>query len=101
MTVSEKIKTIDNKVEQNRAQYNLLRPTPKLSVLPSVNVGKHEFFMVEDVLPEKELLEIVATFKRFEYSPLGSKLKKQTDIAKGQYKVFRYPVNVINNAYYN
>ena len=27
-----------------------------------------------------------ATIKRFEYSPLGSELKKQTDIAKQQYQ---------------
>ena len=44
------------------------------------------FLTGEDVLPEKVLLEKAATIKRFEYSPLGSELKRQTDIAKKQYK---------------
>ena len=50
--------------------------------------------MGEDVLPEKDLEEKVATIKRFEYSPLGSELKNQTDISKKQYhrlnKVHRF-----------
>ena len=37
--VSKKIKTIDNKIEQNKAQYNLDRQTAKISVLSSGNVS--------------------------------------------------------------
>ena len=33
MTVSEKIKTIDNKIEQNKAHYSLDRQTAKISAL--------------------------------------------------------------------
>ena len=33
MTVSEKIKTIDNKTEQKKAQYSLNRQTAKISAL--------------------------------------------------------------------
>ena len=41
----------------------------------------------KNVLPEKGLLEKKATtMKKFEYSPLGRELKKQTDIAKTQYQ---------------
>ena len=40
----------------------------------------------KDVLAEKDLLEKAATMKRFEYPPLGSELKKQTDIAEKQDK---------------
>ena len=43
MTVSEKIKTIDNKIEQNKAQYYLNRQTAKISTLSSGNNGKYEF----------------------------------------------------------
>ena len=32
------------------------------------------------------MLEKAATIKRFEYSPLGSELKKQTDLVKKQYQ---------------
>ena len=81
MTVSEKIKTIDIKNEQNKAQYNLDRQAPKISALSSRNVSKYEF-STRDVLPMKRLLQKAATIKRFKYSPLGSELKKQTSIAE-------------------
>ena len=51
----------------------------------------------EEVLPETGLLEKAATIRRFEYSPLGIELKKQTDIAKKQYegldKVYKFNKN--------
>ena len=53
MSISGKIKTIDNKIEQNLAQYNLDRQNTKISALSSRNVRKYEFFTDEDVLPEK------------------------------------------------
>ena len=40
----------------------------------------------KDVLAQKDLPEKAATMKRFEFSPLGKKLKAQTDIAKKQYQ---------------
>ena len=40
-------------------------------------------------LLEKDLLEKAATIKRFEYSPLGSELKKYTDIAKKKKKEYQ------------
>ena len=36
----------------------------------------------KDVLPEKDLLEKVATKKRYEYLSLGKQLKSETAIAK-------------------
>ena len=86
MSISEKIKTIDNKIEQNKAQYNLDRQPARISALSSENVSKYEFSTSKDVLPEKDLLEKAAALKRFEYSPLGKELKAQTDIAKKQYQ---------------
>ena len=78
MTVSEKIKAIDNKIDQHKTQYNSDVQTAMISVLSSGNVDKYEFLTDKDVLPEKKLLEKAATIKRFEYSPLGSESKKQT-----------------------
>ena len=76
MTVSEKIKTIDNKIKQKIAQYDLYRQTAKISALSSVSVAKYEFLTGEDVWPEQDLLEKAGTVKRFEYAPLDSDLKK-------------------------
>ena len=50
--------------------------------LSSGNVSKYDFLTGEDVLLEKYLLEKSATIKIFECLPLGSELKKQTDIAE-------------------
>ena len=35
------------------------------------------------------MLEKAATIKKIEYSPLDNELKKQTDIAKNQYKLLK------------
>ena len=53
MAVSEKIKTISNKIEKNKAQYNL----DMISALSSGNVIKYEFLTGKDVSSEKYLLE--------------------------------------------
>ena len=51
--MNQKIKTIDNKIKQNKAQYNLNRQTTKISALSSGNVSKYEFLTSKDILPEK------------------------------------------------
>ena len=86
MTISEKIKTINNKIEQNKAQNDLDRETAKISALSSGNISKYEFLTGKDVLPEKNLLEKAATMKKFEYSLLGKELKAQTDTARNNIK---------------
>ena len=63
--ISEKIKAVNNKIEQNKAQYDLDGQTAKISALLSGNVGKNEFLTRKDVLPEKEFLEKSATIERF------------------------------------
>ena len=75
MSISQKIKTINNKTKQNKAQYNLDRQTVKIFALSSGNVSKYEFLTGKGVLPEKDLLEKATTMKRFECSPLGKELK--------------------------
>ena len=69
MSISEKIKAINNKIEQTKSQYDLDRETAKISALSSGDASKYEFLSGKDVLLEKNLLEKVATIKRFDYSP--------------------------------
>ena len=57
MTITEKIKTIDNKIGQNKTQYSLERQTASISALSSGNVGKYEFLTGKYVLPEKDFQE--------------------------------------------
>ena len=56
MSISEEIKAINNKIEQNKTQYNLDRRTDNISSLSSGNIGKYEFLTGKDVLPKKNLL---------------------------------------------
>ena len=84
MTVIEKTKTIDNKIEQNKTQECLGRQITTISALSSGNVGKYEFLIVWDILWEKDWLGKAATIKMFEYLLIDSELKKQTDFAKSQ-----------------
>ena len=53
MSISEKIKTINNKIEQNKDQYDLERH--KILALLSGNVNKYEVLTSKDVLRENRL----------------------------------------------
>ena len=86
MSISEKIKVVENKIEQKKAQYNLNRQTAKISALSPGSVSKYKFLTGIGILREKGLLEKAAALKRFEYLPLGKELKAQTDIAKKQHQ---------------
>ena len=88
LSINEKIKTINNKINQNKAQCNLDRQTAKISALSSGNISKYEFLTGNDVLPEKDLLEKDAAIKRFEYFPLCKELKKQTSVVEKQCQSF-------------
>ena len=61
--VSEEVKTISNKIEQNKAQYNLDRKTSKVSALSSETLSNYEFLTGKYVLPEKGLLQNLQQWK--------------------------------------
>ena len=63
MTVGVKIKTIDNKIEENKVQYNLDRQTANTLALSLKNIDKYEILTGGDILTEKELLQKSATIK--------------------------------------
>ena len=71
LSVSEKIKAINNKIEQNKNQFDSDSQTGKTWASSSGNVSKYQFLTDKDVLPETDLLEKTATMERFEYAPLG------------------------------
>ena len=95
MSISEKIKAINNKIEQNKTQYNLDRETATISALSSRTISKYEFFTSEDVPPKKDLLEKAVAIKTFKYSPLGKEMKKQTSVAEKQYQKLESKLNII------
>ena len=64
MTIAEKIKTIDNKIEQNQTQHDLDRQTVKIFALLSGNVSNYEFLTGKATLPMKDLLRKAAKMKK-------------------------------------
>ena len=64
MSISEKIKANSNKIDQNKAQYDVYRQIGKISASSSGDCDKYEFLTDEDVLPEKGSLEKTVTIKR-------------------------------------
>ena len=56
MSISEKVKAINNTIKQNKASYDLDCQTATTSTLSSGNVIKCEFMTGNDVLVEKDLL---------------------------------------------
>ena len=57
MNITEKIKTIDSKIEQNEVQYGLDRQTAKISASLSGKVSKYKSLTGKDILLEKDFLE--------------------------------------------
>ena len=49
--------------------------------LLSENLGKYELLTGADVLIKRDLFKKAAAVKGFEYSPLGSELKKKNEIS--------------------
>ena len=50
MSITKKIKAMNNKTEQNKAQYDLDRQTGKIYALSLWNVSKYKFLTGKDIL---------------------------------------------------
>ena len=67
MTVTDQIRMLDKKINQNEAQYDLERKAAKISALSSNNLDKYEYLTGEDLGLKPSTVEQA----KFEYSPLG------------------------------
>ena len=106
MTVSDKVKIIDQKIEQNKAQYVLARQTTKISALSSENVEKYEFLTGEDVLPEKDLFQKTATIKSIQSKIINNKISlknyNRSDLIYNEkYNFYKYhDIRKFNDLYF-
>ena len=66
MTITDQIKILDRRIEQNEVQYDLDRKAAKISALSSENLDKYEYFTGEDLNYKPSTVEQA----RFDYSPL-------------------------------
>ena len=67
--------TIDDKIRDEKLQYNINREAAKISALSSGKIDKYEYLTGEEILPsnQRQIIE-QAKFTDF---PLGKALKKQ------------------------
>ena len=72
MTLADKIKTLDDKVKTNQAQYNLDREADKISALSLGKLDKHEYLAGDDLTPKSESIEEAT----FEYSQLNKNFNR-------------------------
>ena len=71
LTLTDELKTLDNKIKANQAQYDLRREAAKISALSSKDLlEKYEYLTGEDLGHRPSVLEKT----KFEYSPLGAVL---------------------------
>ena len=72
MTVKDQIKIIDNKIRQNKADYDLYRQNAEVSALSSGDLNKYEYLTNKDLGYKPDPIEKA----KFEYSPLGQVFNK-------------------------
>ena len=68
MTVTDQLKTIDNKIKANQGQYDLDRLAAKISVYSSGDLRKYEYLTGEDLGYKPSVFEKA----KFDYSPLSN-----------------------------
>ena len=76
--------TIDDKIRDEKLQYDITREAAKISALSSGKTDKYEFLRSEEILPpdQKKVIEQA----KFTYSPLGKTFEKQTKSIEEQGK---------------
>ena len=68
--------TIDDKIRDEKLQYDINREAAKISALSSGKIDKYEFLTGEEISPSNQR-QIIKPGK-FAYPPLGKALEKQT-----------------------
>ena len=75
MTLTEQVKTLDDKIKANKAQYDLHREAAKVSALSSGELEKYEYLTGKDLGYTPGVVEKA----KFEYCPLGKVFNKGLD----------------------
>ena len=67
--------TINDKIRDEKLQYDINREAAKISALSSKKFHKYEYLTGEDILPSSQ--QQIIEQARFTYSPLGKAFEKQ------------------------
>ena len=76
--------TIDNKIRDEKLQYDINKKTAKMSVLSSGKIVKYEYLTSEEILHpnQRQIIEQA----KFTYNPLNKAFQKQIKVIKDQGK---------------
>ena len=74
--------TIEDKIQDERLQYDINREAAKISALSSGKLDKYEYLTGEEILPSNQQQIIEQT--KFTYSPLGKVFEKQSKTIEDQ-----------------
>ena len=74
--------TIDDKIRDEKLQYDINREAAKISALSFGKIDKYEYLTGEEVLPSDQRRVIEES--KFTYSPLRKSLEKQTKTIEDQ-----------------
>ena len=76
--------TIDDKIRDEKLQYDINREAAKIPALSSGKIDKYEYLKGEKILPSDQSRIIEQA--KFTYSPLGKAVEKQTKTIEEQGK---------------
>ena len=76
--------TIDDKIRDQKLQYDVNREAAKILALSSDKIHKYEYLTGENILPSSN--QQIIEQARFTYSPLGKAFEKQIETIKDQGK---------------
>ena len=76
--------TIDEKIRDEKLQYDINREAAKISALSSNKIHKYEYVTGEEILPS--INQQITEQDRFTYSPLGKAFEKQIKTIEDQGK---------------
>ena len=76
--------TIDDKIKDEKLQYDIKREAAKMSALSSGKINKYEYLTGEEVLPSDQ--SRITEQEKFTYSPLVKAFEKQVKAIEEQGK---------------
>ena len=76
--------TIEDQIKDEKLQYDINREAAKISALSSGKLDKYEYLTGEEILPSNQ--QQIIQQAKFNYSPLGKAIEKQTKTIEDQGK---------------
>ena len=90
--------TIEDKIKDEKLQYDINREAAKISALSSGKIEKFEYLTGEEILPLNQ--QQIIQQAKFAYCPLGKALEKQKktieDRGEKQVKAIQYNKQIVN-----